>query len=72
MTTNLKFENLSVEAQKILVENYGEIASELFPGRTALNGGVCYCGGLTYFLGDDEDSYTYKCSRCRKEECYSK
>ena len=68
----IEFKKLSNEAKECLIENYGEIANELFPGRTALHSGVCHCGGLTYFLGDDEDSYTYKCSRCRKEECYSK
>lgn len=68
----IEFEKLSNEAKECLIENYGEIASELFPGRTALNGGVCYCGGLAYFVADDEISYTYKCSRCGKEECYSK
>lgn len=71
MTTNKKFESLSVEAKEILVENYGEVARELFPERTALHGGVCHCGGLSYFVGDDDCSYTYKCSRCGKEENYS-
>lgn len=72
MTTNLKFENLSVEAQKILVKNYGEIARELFPERIALDSGVCYCGGLSYFVGEDTHYYTYRCCRCGKEECFSK